>query len=54
MKTHMDHAEIMNISTKMEIEFKFPMFPPSELELIRNHLSISYGKQVQLIKESTP
>ena len=28
--------------------------PPSELELIRHQLSISYGKQVQLIKESTP
>ena len=54
MKTHMDHAEIINISTEMEREFKFPMFPPSVLKLIRHQLSISYGKQVQLIKESIP
>ena len=45
MKTHMDHAEIINISTYMEREFEFPMFPPSELELISYQLSISYGKQ---------
>ena len=45
MKTHMDHADIFNISTEMEREFEFPMFPPSELELIRYKLSISYGKQ---------
>ena len=50
----MDHAEIINISTEMERGFKLPMFPLSELELIRHQLSISYGKQVQLIKESTP
>ena len=54
MKTHMDHAEIINISTEMEREFEFPMLPPSELELIRHDLIIIYGKQVQLIKESTP
>ena len=54
MKTHMDHTEIINISTKMEREFQLPLFLPSELELIRHQLSISYGKQVQLIKESTP
>ena len=54
MKTHMEHAEIINISTEMEREFEFPMFPSSELELIRHQLSISCVKQVQLIKESTP
>ena len=41
----MDHAEIFNISTEMEREFKFPMLPPSGLELIRYQLSIGYGKQ---------
>ena len=46
MKRHMDHVEIINISTEMEREFELPMFPPSELELIRYQLSISYGKQV--------
>ena len=46
MKTHMDHAEIMDISTKMQREFKFPMFPPSELELIRLPLSIDYDKKI--------
>ena len=45
MKTHMDHVEIINIRTEMEREFEFPMFPPSELELIRYQLSISYGEQ---------
>ena len=50
----MDHAEIINIRMEMEREFKLPMFPPSELEYIRHQLSINYGKQVQLIKESTP
>ena len=50
----MDHAEIINISTKIEREFKLHMLPPSKLELIRYQLGISYGKQVQLIKESTP
>ena len=45
MKTHMDHADIINISTEMARELKFPMFPPSELKLIRYQLSISYGKQ---------
>ena len=40
----MDHAEIFNISTEKE----------RELELIRYQLSISFGKQVPLIKESTP
>ena len=45
MKTHMDHVDIFNISTKTEREFEFPMFPSSELELIRYQLSISYGKQ---------
>ena len=54
MKTHMDHAKIINISTEMEREFELPMLPPSELELIRYQLSISYGKKLQLIKESTP
>ena len=54
MKTHMDHAYIFNISTKMEREFELPMFPPSELEMIKYQLSISYGKQVKLIRESTP
>ena len=54
MKTHKDHVEIINISKNMEREFKLPMLPPSELGLIRHQLSISYGKQVQLIKESTP
>ena len=42
----MDHAEIFNISTNMEKEFEFPMFPESELELIRYQLSIIYGKQI--------
>ena len=46
MKTHMDHAEIINISIEMEREFKFLMFTPSELKLIRHQFSISYGKQV--------
>ena len=32
----MDHAKIINISTKMERESKFPMLPPNELELIRH------------------
>ena len=50
----MDHVEIINMSTKIDKEFKFPMFPPNELELIRHQLSISYDKQVQLIKESIP
>ena len=54
MKTHMDHTYIFNISTEIEREFEFPMFPPSKLKLIRYQLSISYGKQVHLIKESTP
>ena len=54
MKTHMDHANIINIITEMERELEIPMLPPSELELIKHHLSISYGKQVQIIKESTP
>ena len=45
----MEHAEIINISTNMEGEIEFPMFPPSELKWIRHQLSISYGKQVQLI-----
>ena len=53
MKTHMYDPEIINISTGMEREIEFPIFPPSELEFIRHQLSISYGKQVQLIKEST-
>ena len=60
----MDHAEIFNISTEKERELKLHMLPPSKielhmlplskLELIRYQLSISYGKQVHLIKESTP
>ena len=50
----MDHAEIFNISTEKEREIELDMLPPSKLELIRYQLSISYGKQVQLIKESTP
>ena len=50
----MDHVDIFNISTEKERELKLHMFPPSKLELIRYQLSISYGKQVQLIKESTP
>ena len=54
MKTHMDHAEIINISTEMERELEFPMLPPSEIELIRHRLSIIYGKKVPLIKKSTP
>ena len=54
MKTHMDHSEIFNISTNIEREFELHMLPPSKLELIRSQLSISYGKQVPLIKESTP
>ena len=50
----MDHAEIFNIRTEIEREFELHMFPPSKLKLIRYQLSISYGKQVQLIKELTP
>ena len=42
----MDHAEIFNRSIDMEIELEFPMFPPSELELTRYQLIISYGKQI--------
>ena len=49
----MDHVEIFNISAEIEREFELHMLPPSKLELIRYQLSISYGKQVQLIKEST-
>ena len=49
----MDHAEIINISTEMEIKFEFRMLPPSELKLIKHQLIISYVKQVYLIKEST-
>ena len=45
MKTHMDHAEIINISIEMEREFKFLMLPPSKLELIIQQFSISYGKK---------
>ena len=45
MKTHIDHAEIFHISIEMEREFELPMLPPSELELIRYQLSITYGKQ---------
>ena len=44
MKTHIDHAEINNISTEMEREFELPMLPPSELELIRHQLSLSCDK----------
>ena len=54
MKTRMDHVVIFNIRTKMEREFEFPMLPPSELELIRYQLSISYAKLVHLIKQLTP
>ena len=55
MKTHMDHAEIINISIEMEREFKLPMLPPSELEFIRYQLSISYDlNTVKLMMESTP
>ena len=50
----MEHAEIFNINTKKERELELYMFPPSKLELIRYQLSISCGKKVQLIKESTP
>ena len=50
----MEHAEIFNISIEKERELKLHMFTPSKLELIRHQLSISYGKQFQLIKESTP
>ena len=50
----MDHAEIFNISTEKEREIQLHMLPPSKLRLIRYQLSISYGKQVYLIKESTP
>ena len=44
MKTHMDYAKIFNISTEMEREFELPMFPSSEVELIRYRLIINYGK----------
>ena len=50
----MDHAEIFNIGTEKERELELHMLPLSKLELIRYQLSISYGKRVQLIKESTP
>ena len=50
----MDHADIFNISIEKERELELHMLPPSKIELIRYQLSISYGKQVQLIKESTP
>ena len=50
----MEYVEIFNISIEKERELELHMFPPSKLELIRYQLSISYGKQVQLIKESTP
>ena len=35
MKTYMDHAEIINISTEMERDCELTIFPSSELELIR-------------------
>ena len=51
----MDHAEIFHIiSREIEREFELHMLPPSKIELMRYQLSISYSKQVQLIKESTP
>ena len=53
MKTQLDHANIFNISTEKERELELHMLPPSKLKLIRYKLSISYGKQVHLIKEST-
>ena len=34
MKTHMDHAEIFNISIEKEREPELHMFPPSKIELI--------------------
>ena len=43
MKTNMDHTKKFNMRTKMEREFKLPMLSPSELELIRHQLSISFG-----------
>ena len=49
----MDHADIFNISTEKERELELHMLPPSKLEFVRYQLSISYGKQIQLIKEST-
>ena len=52
MKTHMEHADKINMSTKIEREFEFPMLPSSKLELIGHQLSISYGEQVRLTKES--
>ena len=45
MRTHIDNAEIFNISTGKERELELHMFPPSKLKLIRYQLSISYGKQ---------
>ena len=50
----MEHAEIFNIITEKERELELHMLPPSKLKLIRYQLSISYGKKVQLIKESNP
>ena len=36
-ETHMDHAEIINMSTNIYIESSnFPCMPPRELELIRH------------------
>ena len=33
MKTHMDHAKIVNISTEIEREIELHMLPPSKLEI---------------------
>ena len=33
MKTHMDHADIFNISREKERELELHMFPPSKLEI---------------------
>ena len=43
MKTHMDHAKKINMSTERERELELPMLKPSELELTRHQLIISYG-----------
>ena len=55
MKTHMDHVEKNNMSTKVEREFEFPMYA-SMWTWINKYISsvLVVIKQVQLIKESTP
>ena len=49
MKKHMDHGNKINTSREIEGEFEFfPCMPPSKLELIRHHLSLSCDKTISI------